>query len=188
MRTQFPKLVVMARDEVATFVAGPDDVCISITDSTSAPATLSANYRDVLRVQFGDLPWPEFSEHPAQITDAIADEIVRFVDRHRDARRLVIHCAAGASRSPSTAMALSVLFHRRWWFPKWFRPEWRQERRVVNPNVFNAIGRAFARAFPDSPAVAVTPARAERPKLPGCGREKAVAKYGTTDLTTSENE
>ena len=144
MTHPFPELLTMSLDEVAAFIAGPNDACISITER--GDASLSGNFAGVLRVHFADIPWPEYAQHEQQITAAIADQIVAFALHHRNARRLVIHCAAGASRSVSTAMSLSVHLARRWWFPRWFNDDRRRERWVPNPNVFNAIAHACERA------------------------------------------
>lgn len=156
---RLPQLLVMNREDAEAFIAGPDDVCISIKSPapTDEPAKLSANFRAVLRVAFHDWPWPNAPEGGGQITAEDADKIVAFALAHRTAKRLVIHCAAGVSRSVSTAQALSVHLGRSWWFPRWFRPEMRSARAVVNPEVFNAIADAFARACPGERVIKTKP-------------------------------
>lgn len=53
---------------------------------------------DVLTVYFDDIDHPQ---HGAKLmTEAQADEIIRFIEKHRDdVRTLLIHCFAGISRS-----------------------------------------------------------------------------------------
>lgn len=151
----FPELLTMGRYAIERFVAGPDDVCISIRgpgDLEPAPR-LSPNFAATLPLEFDDFPWTDVPvpEGGQQISDEQADAIVRFVAAHQHARRLVVQCVAGASRSVSIAMALSMCFTGQRWFP----PDMPQVSRIAflsgaeiapNPNVYQAIVLAYYRA------------------------------------------
>lgn len=152
----FPRLLTMGLTEVGAFVAGPRDVCISINSPRSGEeAKLSANFRAVLRLRFDDLggfdePYPAGA---VQLSSDDADRIVAFAEEHRGAARMVVHCAAGASRSVAVALALGVCFTHRWCWPTWYRSEWRATNYVHNEGVFLAVFDAFKRRFPDAPAI-----------------------------------
>lgn len=145
---QFPTLLTMSREEAEAFVAGPRDVCISIRcPATREAARVSANYRAVLRLAFDDIPWTDVPcpEGALQITEAIADDVVRFVAANLDARRLVVHCVAGASRSVSMAMALAKSFTGEDWRPRFLVGFDLRGRPAPNPNVYYAIVAAYER-------------------------------------------
>ena len=104
-----PQLVVMGRATAEGYRPRAGDVCISITTPGDTPARLSDRFADVLRLSFADVPWsdrPELVEaHGIQAHDVA--RIVAFVRRHQGtARRLVIHCTVGASRSVGMAQAI----------------------------------------------------------------------------------
>ena len=155
-RQPFPQLLTMSRDEAEAFVAGPDDVCISVNSPRTPESEwtrLSPNFRAVLRVAFDDCaglgdPLPAGA---VEITPEVAARIVAFAREHCHAHRLLVHCAAGVSRSVALAQALSVSLARRWYLPKWFRSEWRQARHVHNRAVFDAILSAVVASSPTSP-------------------------------------
>lgn len=150
-RVQFPQLLTMSRDEVAAFVAGAHDVCISINCTRGELATVSPNFRAVLRLRFDDIPWKDTPAGAVQIDPAMAERAVRFVAANTDATRLVVHCAAGASRSVSMAMALAKCFTGRDWRPTWLRGRRGNEllrgRPAPNPNVYRAICDAYRLAW-----------------------------------------
>jgi rhodanese-related sulfurtransferase len=138
----------MSRDDAEKFIAGPNDVCISIRTPGAEPADLSPNFREVLRLYFHDLggfpePWPADAE---QLTAEQAESIVQFALRHRQAQRLIVHCEAGISRSVAVALALSTELAGYWAFPRWYTPEWRGDRFVHNRYVFDLVVGACKRA------------------------------------------
>lgn len=148
----FPTLLTMSREECATHIAGPRDVCISIRSSSRGDLPpISPNYRAVLRLQFDDWPWADAPEESAtrgfiQINEAIADDVIRFVRANLDATRLVVHCDVGASRSVSLAMALAKCFTGREWRPRWLRRHtFKPGTCAPNQIVYDAIIAAAAR-------------------------------------------
>jgi predicted protein tyrosine phosphatase len=99
------ELRIFGRDAVEQYVPDGVEVCISISDPTAPPARLSPRFAAVLRLYFSDIieavdPGDVLfgSEHAAAI--------VEFMERWRDAERLVVHCHVGASRSPGVALGL----------------------------------------------------------------------------------
>jgi predicted protein tyrosine phosphatase len=102
-----PELVVLSLASASRFVPGQNDVCISIRTPGAPEAELRTGWRAVLREWFNDLPQNQPRAVAGDITPAQADRIVRFALTHQGAARIVIHCEAGASRSPSVAMALA---------------------------------------------------------------------------------
>lgn len=100
--------MTMGVREAERFIPGRDDVCISIRTPGAEPAELCGGWRAVLRMFINDLPENQPRLVPGDITPAQADEIVQFVRAYRDAKRLVIHCDAGVSRSVSVARALDA--------------------------------------------------------------------------------
>jgi predicted protein tyrosine phosphatase len=88
----------------------------------------------VLSLEFQDDPEPGWEERGRSITEAQADQVIEFVERHVAARRIVVHCLVGVSRSPSLAAGLMVAYGR------WAKPD-----RIVNPGVYQRILGACAR-------------------------------------------
>jgi predicted protein tyrosine phosphatase len=88
----------------------------------------------VLSLEFEDDPEPGWEERGRSITEAQADQVIEFVGRHVAARRIVVHCLVGVSRSPSLAAGLLV-GHGRLAEPD----------RIVNPGVYQRILGACAR-------------------------------------------
>ena len=82
---------------------------ISIHDPGALPAQLQPGWGAVLRLAFHDKEdltlaratglWTVFSETQAR-------QCLRFVDEHRSKVGLLVHCTAGASRSPAIARAV----------------------------------------------------------------------------------
>lgn len=91
-------------------------VVVSITDPPSwgdGPARIPQRWglTDVLRLEFQDLDPESDGEiddaaRALCMTDAHADAVAAFMAQHASIPIVVVHCTAGASRSPSTAMAL----------------------------------------------------------------------------------
>lgn len=152
----FPRILIMSREEAEAFVAGPADVCISIRSPGAPRAALSENYREVLPLWFDDIASMDreraIAAGATALSETDADTIAKFALRHRDAERLVVHCEAGISRSVAVALAVGSRFTNYWPFPKWYRKEWRAERFVHNREVFDlvraAVDRVLARPAP----------------------------------------
>lgn len=90
----------------------PDDntVVISITEP-KRKARLSG-FKDMLRLEFQD--YDSSRKHPEDavlFTPTLAARIVRFARKHRDNNsNILVHCAAGISRSGAVAEALLEAF------------------------------------------------------------------------------
>jgi predicted protein tyrosine phosphatase len=109
-------------------------VCISIRDPAAPLPGLSPRFIAVLSLEFQDDPEPGWEERSRSITEAQADQVIEFVERHVAARRIVVHCLVGVSRSPSLAAGLLVAHGR-----------WAEPDRIVNPGVYQRILDACAR-------------------------------------------
>ncbi|HJQ12934.1 MAG TPA: hypothetical protein VJ840_18025 [Gemmatimonadaceae bacterium] len=103
-----PELVVLSREEVERYEARINEICISISDPSAQPARLSPRFTAVLRLSFDDVV--ERGE-PSDILFALehASAITDFIERSPDARRIVVHCNMGMSRSPGVALGLCDL-------------------------------------------------------------------------------
>jgi predicted protein tyrosine phosphatase len=69
----------------------------------------------VVGVAFAGSDDPEagWEERGRSLTEAQADQVIEFVERHVAVRRIVVHCVAGVSRSPSLAAGLPPTHGRR---------------------------------------------------------------------------
>jgi len=99
------ELRVFSRDAVEQYVPDRVEVCISISDPNVPPARLSPGFAAVLRLYFSDIV-EAVSPEDVLFAPEHAAAIVEFMDRWRDAERLVVHCHVGASRSPGVALGL----------------------------------------------------------------------------------
>ncbi|MBV8639667.1 MAG: hypothetical protein JO322_16425 [Candidatus Eremiobacteraeota bacterium] len=115
------RFVVFSRQMAQTIAVPGRYAVISINDNREDPQQTLADicnvrrgYTEILQVVFDDLT-PESHDpvefpHLVVMTDAIAEEIVRFWDRCRnDVDRFMIHCTAGISRSSGVGSALARL-------------------------------------------------------------------------------
>jgi predicted protein tyrosine phosphatase len=69
---------------------------------------VSPKFLDVLRLNFDDISEGDVGNPDAKtITYEQAEKIAAFVKKHRDKKKIVIHCFAGRSRSRSTAAAIA---------------------------------------------------------------------------------
>ena len=103
-----PELVVLSREEAERYEPRGVEVCISIADPDAAPARLSPRFAAVLRLHFSDVT--EAGEPTDVLFDAEhARVITEFLERWPGAGRVVVHCHAGASRSPGVALGLCDL-------------------------------------------------------------------------------
>jgi predicted protein tyrosine phosphatase len=99
------EVCVLSREAAERYQPQGAEICISISDPEAPTAQLSSSFLAVLRLAFSDIVEARLapdvlfgSEH--------AMAIVQFVERWSQAERLVIHCHAGASRSPGVALGL----------------------------------------------------------------------------------
>lgn len=104
-----PELLVLSREDAESYEpAGDREVCISISDPGADPARISPRFVSVLRLYFNDIT--ELGE-PTDILFARehALAITQFIDGWKSARRIVVHCNMGVSRSPGVALGLCDL-------------------------------------------------------------------------------
>lgn len=128
---------VMSAPKARAYVPGGGEIVISIRSPGEPVLPLSPQFDAVLRLVFSDVG--EFAplsagdvEVRATITAAQADQLAAFVRAHPDATVLVLHCAAGVSRSRSAAAAICTALDLPYRFS------------VVNDDVYYTVLRAFA--------------------------------------------
>ena len=104
-----PQVVVLSRDDAERYQPQGVEVCISITDPDAPEVRLASDFAAVLRLQFTDIASPG---GPGDVLFARehAERILDFLSRWTDAERIVVHCVAGASRSPGVALGLCDRF------------------------------------------------------------------------------
>jgi predicted protein tyrosine phosphatase len=104
-KKQIPAFVVLSREEAERYKPGEREICISIADPDAERARLSGDFEAVLRLSFTDII--EMGE-PSDVlfSEDHAQAIREFIDAWPDARRIVVHCHAGVSRSPGVALGL----------------------------------------------------------------------------------
>lgn len=104
---------IMNRGEewVAQMEPEPGTVCVSITEP-GRRAKLP-RFDDLLRMEFQDYDGErKYSEGAALFTPNHAARLARFLRKHRDAgKNIVVHCAAGISRSGGVVEAALEAFH-----------------------------------------------------------------------------
>ena len=103
-----PKFVILSRDEAERYEPREREICISIADPDAEPARISGRFTAVLRLHFNDVI------ERGEPTDVLfsadhARAIKAFVQKWPNAKRVVVHCNAGVSRSPGVALGLSDL-------------------------------------------------------------------------------
>lgn len=104
-------MLVLSASKAARYVPGPNEVCISIHAHGTAPPSLSPGWAAVLRIECDDTgPYAPTTVGAKSLTTDQGAAIIQFVREHRSRRRLVLHCAAGVSRSRSLACAIAELF------------------------------------------------------------------------------
>lgn len=92
-------VVTMGQGTAERYQPGEGELCVSITTPGTAEAQLSPAFAEVLRLAFVDYPWEGWRECASNITPRQAAAVVDLIRRHPEARRLVVHCAVGISRS-----------------------------------------------------------------------------------------
>jgi predicted protein tyrosine phosphatase len=104
-KKQPTELIVLSRDDAERYEPRGKEICISIGDPLAAPAQLSDRFAAVLRLSFHDI-----TAHPSPddilFAEEHAERILRFVQQWSGVDRIVVHCLAGVSRSPGTALGL----------------------------------------------------------------------------------
>jgi hypothetical protein len=103
------ELRVLSREAVERYEPQGVEICISITDPAAPAAELSPGFAAVLRLAFSDIVAIESPEDVLFAPDHAA-AVVQFVEQWQHADRLVVHCHAGASRSPGVALGLCDRF------------------------------------------------------------------------------
>ncbi|MGH7631091.1 MAG: hypothetical protein ACREOF_17235 [Gemmatimonadales bacterium] len=129
-----PEVIWMGQASAEAYEPGEREVCISIRDLAAPLPDVSSKFLAVLSLEFDDDPEPGWEERGRSITETQADQVIEFVERHSAARRIVVHCLVGVSRSPSLAAGLMVAYER-----------WAEPDRIVNPGVYQRILGACAR-------------------------------------------
>jgi predicted protein tyrosine phosphatase len=134
MSERLPPIEVMGQASAQAYQPGDGEVCISIRAIGAPFPDLSSRFDAVLSLAFDDDYHPGWEARGNALTAAQADKVVAFVARHRTARKLVIHCFAGVSRSASMAEGLRRTF-----------AGLDQSRRIVNRPVYDRIVQAHQR-------------------------------------------
>ncbi len=103
-----PEFVVLSREDAERYGPLAHEICISISDSEAPPARVSSRFVAVLRLNFDDIIE---RDEPSDVLFAEdhAREIREFLDSWPNAKRVVVHCNAGVSRSPGVALGLCDL-------------------------------------------------------------------------------
>ena len=100
---------ILSREAVERYEPEGVEICISITDPGTPPATLSESFAAVLRLGFSDIA---AIDTPVDVLFAPenARAILAFMEQWPQAERLVVHCHVGVSRSPGVALGLCDVF------------------------------------------------------------------------------
>ena len=106
-RSPAQTVVVLSASKASGHRPSPTTAVISIRGVRDAEIPLSTRYRAVLRLAFDDISaFADHSTDDASISKEQAQSVAAFVRTHADADTLLIHCAAGVSRSRSMAAAI----------------------------------------------------------------------------------
>ena len=100
-------VVVLSASKAARHRPSARTAVISIRGAKDSEITLSTRYRAVLRLVFEDVSI--FADQPADdssLSEEQVASVAMFVREHADAGTLLLHCAAGVSRSRSMAAAI----------------------------------------------------------------------------------
>ena len=100
---------VLSREAAERYEPQGAKVCISISDPRTAPARLSSAFAAVLRLAFNDIVAAQTPEDVLFAAEHAA-AVLQFVQQRTDVDRIVVHCHAGASRSPAVALGLCDAF------------------------------------------------------------------------------
>jgi predicted protein tyrosine phosphatase len=100
-----PEFVVLSREDAERYEPRGKEICISISDPDAPAARVSSRFAAVLRLNFDDVT-ERGEESDILFAEEHAREIRDFVASWPNARRVVVHCHAGVSRSPGVALGL----------------------------------------------------------------------------------
>jgi predicted protein tyrosine phosphatase len=100
-----PEFVVLSREDAERYEPRGKEICISISDPDAPAARVSSRFAAVLRLNFDDVT-ERGEESDILFAEEHAREIRDFVASWPSARRVVVHCHAGVSRSPAVALGL----------------------------------------------------------------------------------
>lgn len=104
------KMEVMGLASVVQYTPGPDEVAISIHSDMyryEKPDLIAQGFVDVLPLEFDDTEFAEMGNPNAKpYTEQMAKKVAEFVLKHKDKKKIVIHCFAGMSRSRSMAAGI----------------------------------------------------------------------------------
>ena len=103
------ELRILSREAAERYEPHDVEICISIADPAAPAAQLSPRFAAVLRLAFSDIA---AIDNPGDVLFATehAAAIVAFVEQWWHAKRLVVHCHVGASRSPGVVLGLCDRF------------------------------------------------------------------------------
>lgn len=102
------KVIFLPRHIASNHVPGDNDVIVSLFDNTEQAAELQPGWRAVLRSRFHDIDQP--ADGQELMTPQQAQEILEFMESHKDCETLVVHCGMGRNRSGAIALFASELF------------------------------------------------------------------------------
>jgi hypothetical protein len=77
-----PEVIWMSEASAEGYEPGNREVCISIRDPAAPLPDLSPQFLAVLSLEFADDPEPGWEERRRGITEAQADQVIEFVERH----------------------------------------------------------------------------------------------------------
>jgi predicted protein tyrosine phosphatase len=104
------QITVCSREDALYFTAAAPWACISVASEPGAWPSIDATNRvGLLQLAFADLESPVADAR--LFNEADAERILDFVGEVRPRiERLMVHCEAGASRSPAIAAAISRVY------------------------------------------------------------------------------
>lgn len=109
------KIIVLSRTDAKKFTCDKPWACISISaggDQTPPIILSEENRQDLLRINFDDIEYETYA-YPYAFQPGHAVEIYNFVEKNKDVDVLMVHCAAGYSRSPAVAAAITKVVLKR---------------------------------------------------------------------------
>ena len=106
---QLVEIRVLSREAAERYEPQGAEICISISDPHFAPAQVSSRFVAVLRLAFNDIVAAQTAEDILFAVEHAA-AVLQFVEQWPSVERVVVHCHAGASRSPAVALGLCDVF------------------------------------------------------------------------------
>lgn len=137
----FGKIVVLPLSAAKEFTCDKPWAAISITTTDEWPKLNKCQQVDLLQLSFADLDeiTPSVAQNYPHLVDKLFEEshahqILDFVKKNWDKiDTLLIHCYAGASRSPGVGAAIAkILYGDDMEFFRRFRPNMRVYRTILN--------------------------------------------------------